>query len=146
MIDAYEIPIHQIAKIKQGADYVLPDGRIIENSRLTTPPTPSIRYAYCSDTAYSEKLLPWIEGVDCLYHEATYDDSMQARAKETMHCTARQAATIAHKAQVGQLIIGHYSARHSDKTTLLKEAKEVFDNTVLAKDGASFTINSKITK
>ena len=63
-----------------------------------------------------------------------------------MHCTARQAATIAQKAQVGQLIIGHYSARHSDKTTLLKEAKEVFDNTVLAKDGACFTINSKITK
>ena len=146
MIDAYEIPLHQIAKIKQGADYTLPDGRIIENSRLTTPPTPAVSYAYCSDTAYSEKLIPWLEGVDCLYHEATYDDSMLPRSKETMHSTARQAADIAKKAQVGQLIIGHYSARHSDKTVLLKEAQEVFANTVLAKDGACYTIKSKTIK
>lgn len=143
MIDAYEIPISQINSIKKGADYIMPDGRIIENNRLTTPPTPSIRYAYCSDTAYSEKIIPWIKGVDCLFHEATYEETMMPRAKETMHSTARQAATIANKAGVGQLIIGHFSARHSDKTTLLKEAKEVFPNTILAKDGACINIHSK---
>lgn len=144
MIDAYEIPISQLQHIKQGADYVMPDGRLIANERLTTPPSPALRYAYCSDTAYSGKLIPWIEGVDCLFHEATYEDSMLHRARATMHSTARQAASVALKAQVGQLIIGHYSARHSDKSTLLREAQEVFPNTILGKDGACIQIQSKL--
>ena len=146
MIDAYEIPISQINNIKRGAVYVNPDGRVIANERLTTPPSPALRYAYCSDTAYSEKLIPLLEGVDCLFHEATYETSMAMRAKETMHSTARQAATIASQAGVGQLIIGHYSARHSDKSTILREAQEVFPNTILGKDGASITIQAKTTK
>lgn len=142
MIDAYQVPVHEIARIKQGADFVTEDGRVIANERLTTPATPAIRYAYCSDTAYSEKIIPWIEGVDCLYHEATFDSSMLPRAKETMHSTARQAAEIARMAQVKQLIIGHYSARYTDQQLLLDEARSVFDATTLAKDGGVYKIGT----
>lgn len=142
MIDAYQVPVREIARIKQGADFVTEDGRVIANERLTTPATPAIRYAYCSDTAYSEKIIPWIEGVDCLYHEATFDSSMLPRAKETMHSTARQAAEIARMARVRQLIIGHFSARYTNQQLLLDEARSVFEATTLAKDGGVYKIGT----
>lgn len=134
MIDAYEIPLSEIPRIKAGADFLTADGRLIKNQYLTSPADKPYRYAYCSDTAYNERLIEMIEGVDCLYHEATYTNDFAVRAKETMHSTAHQAATIAKKAQVGQLIIGHFSARIDDTTTLLREAQEVFPNTQLAQE------------
>jgi ribonuclease Z len=140
MIDAYEIPIKELAAIKNGADYVTPDGEIVENSRLTTPAAPPKRYAYCSDTAYSEKIIPFVEGVDYLYHESTFLEEDVARIKNTLHSSAKQAATIAAKANVKKLIIGHYSARYKTNTPFLEEAKKVFANTVAAEDGMSFVL------
>ena len=142
MIDAYQVPVREIARIKQGADFVTEDGRVISNERLTTPASPAIRYVYCSDTAYSEKIIPWIEGVDCLYHEATLDSSLFPRAKETMHSTALQAAEIARMARVRQLIIGHFSARYTNQQLLLDEARSVFEATTLAKDGGVYKIGT----
>ena len=138
MIDFYQIPTWKILKIKQGEDFVTEEGETIPNEVFTTPPTPPIRYAYCSDTAYSEKIIPIIEGVDCLYHEATFAEDEALRARQTMHSTARQAAEIARKAQVKKLIIGHFSARYANKTVLLNQAKEIFENTFLAEDMKTF--------
>ena len=138
MIDFYQIPTWRIGKIKQGEDFETTDGEIIPNELLTTPPTPPIRYAYCSDTAYSEKVIPIIEGVDCLFHEATFMEDELFRAKATMHSTARQAADIAKKANVKRLIIGHYSARYIHKTGLLNEARQVFEHTELGEDMKSY--------
>ncbi len=135
MVKFYNIPICRLNEIKEGADYVTPDGRTIPNSVLTTPPTPAVRYAYCCDTMYSEKIIPHIEGADVLYHDATYADKERAQAKQTFHSTARQAATIAQAAHVGKLIIGHFSARYKDESLLLYQAREVFENTVLANEG-----------
>ena len=98
------------------------------------------RYAYCSDTMYSEKIVPIIEGVDVLYHESTFLREMAARSKEVMHSTASEAATIAQKAKVGKLILGHYSARVEDHSLFLQEAKPVFENTVLAEENLEFEI------
>ncbi len=134
MIDFYEIPTWRISKIKQGEDFETKEGEIIPNSQLTNASEPPKRYAYCSDTAYSEKIIPIIEGVDCLYHEATFMEDELVRSKETYHSTARQAATIALKANVKKLIIGHYSARYTNQNLLLEEAKRVFENTVLGED------------
>lgn len=92
------------------------------------------RYAYCSDTQYSEKIIPIIEGVGTLYHESTFLQSMAARSKEVKHSTAADAATIAQKANVGKLILGHYSARVEDHNLFLQEAKPIFDNTILAEE------------
>lgn len=100
MIDFYQIPIKQIKEIKAGADFVTADGRVIPNEKLTSPPDPPRRYAYCSDTAYCPEIIPYIEGVNVLYHEATFAESEAVRAQETFHSTARQAAQIAKDAGV----------------------------------------------
>ena len=98
------------------------------------------RYAYCSDTMYSEKIVPIIEGVDTLYHESTFLQSMEARSKEVKHSTAADAAKIASLAKAGKLILGHYSARVDDHGLFLDEAKKVFDNTFLAEEHLTFEI------
>ena len=98
------------------------------------------RYAYCTDTMYSEKIVPIIEGVDTLYHESTFLESMAERSKEVKHSTAREAATIARKANVGQLIIGHYSARVEDHSLFLEEAKQEFPNVIAAEEKMTIEI------
>lgn len=140
MIDLFEIPTSCIPKIKEGDGFATNTGKWIANDKLTTDPEKPKRFAYCSDTAYSEKIIPYIQGVDCLYHEATFMSDESLRAKKTLHSTAEQAATIAHKAEVGKLIIGHYSARYNDKTPLLQEAQKVFKNTLLGADMAVYEI------
>jgi len=140
MIDFYNIPTWRIPKIKQGEDFVTEEGEVIPNTRLTKANDTPKRFAYCSDTAYSEKIIPIIQGVDCLYHEATFMDDEQVRAKQTEHSTARQAATIALKANVKKLIIGHYSARYINQTALLNEAQSVFKDTVLGEDMTIYEI------
>ena len=140
MIDTYQIPLVRIPEIKAGADFITTDGRIVKNQYLTTPPTPPKRYAYCSDTAYYEKLIPLIEGIDLLYHEATYNEEWASHAKTYLHSTARQAATIAAKAGVKQLLLGHFSARINDLNSLLEEAKEIFTLTDIAQEGHTYKI------
>lgn len=140
MIDYHKVPISRINQIKNGADFTTPEGRVIPHSALTRPAEPSKRYAYCSDTAYSEKIIPIIQGVDLLYHEATFTQSDIARAKETFHSSARQAATIALKAEVKRLIIGHFSARYPDENILLEEAKAIFPHTILAEENANVPV------
>lgn len=134
MIDFFQVPISQLNLIKKGAGFVTLEGEYIPNERLTTPADNTVSYAYCSDTAFLEKIVPLIKGVDLLYHEATFADTEMLRAKKTMHSTATQAATVALKAEVKQLIIGHYSARYHDQSLLLNEAHAIFPNTVLGQD------------
>lgn len=135
MIDFYKIPISKIELIKQGADFVTEEGEVIPNKSLTRPAEPAKRYAYCSDTAFFPKIVPYIEGVDLLYHEATFLEADSARAYETFHSTTKQAASIARDAQVKKLLIGHYSARYIDLLPLEKEARSIFHNTLLANEG-----------
>lgn len=135
MIDFYKIPISKIELIKQGADFVTEEGEVIPNKILTRPAEPAKRYAYCSDTAFFPKIVPYIEGVDLLYHEATFLEADSARAYKTFHSTTKQAASIARDAQVKKLLIGHYSARYIDLLPLEKEARSIFHNTLLANEG-----------
>lgn len=140
MLDFYNIPTYARPKLREGEDYVTPDGEIIPNERLTTPPTRSRSYAYCSDTAPCPEIIEKIKGIDLLYHEATFADKEKGRAKETFHSTARQAATTAREAEVKKLIIGHFSSRYDDETQLLAEACEIFPHTYLAKENKTFKI------
>jgi ribonuclease Z len=142
MIDFYQIPLAYMNKIKNGEDYITEDGETILNELLTSPAEKSVSYAYCSDTAYYESIIPLIKEVDLLYHEATFEENELLRAKSTLHSTASQAATIASLANVKQLVIGHFSARYSNHKILLKEAKQVFENTVLATDMTEMPINA----
>lgn len=140
MIDFYHIPISQINNIKAGMDWTTPDGTVISNERLTTPSDPVRSYAYCTDTVYHPKLSELIQGVSCLYHEATFASEHTLLAKKTYHCTAQQAAQIALAAQVGKLIIGHFSSRYPSENTLLQEAQQIFPNTILAEDNLKLTL------
>lgn len=139
-IQKYEIPVAAYGDLKNGKDYVTSDGIVIPNHVLTTDPAPPRSYAFCSDTAYSENILPQIKAVDLLYHEATFLSDNSDRAAETFHSTASQAATIATKAGVKRLIIGHFSARYKNIYPLLQEAKQIFDETSLAIEGDCFHI------
>jgi ribonuclease Z len=134
MTDFHRVPVYELNKIKNGADYVTPEGQIIPNARLTHPAAPARRYAYCSDTIYLERVIDQIRKVDLLFHEATFSQEDFLRAKETFHSTAEQAAKIARAAGVKKLVIGHFSARYEDEAVLLNEASAVFPDTILAKE------------
>lgn len=134
MVDFYQVPVYELNRIKNGADYVTPEGETVPNSRLTTPAEPPRSYAYCSDTIYMPSVVEQVKGVDLLFHEATFADEDAPRAKETFHTTAAQAAELAKNAGVKRLLIGHFSARYEDETVLLQEASAVFPDTRLAKE------------
>ena len=140
MIDAYNIPVSQINNIKAGQDYTLPDGTVVEHQRLVTPAAPPRSYAYCSDTRYMPNLHKRLMGVNTLYHESTYADDKLAGAEKYYHSTARQAATVARDAQVGKLLLGHYSARYTNEEILLNEAQEVFPNSFLTHEMDVFDV------
>lgn len=130
------IPFAYYPGLKRGNDWTDPDsGRVVPNGLLTSDPTPSKSYAFCSDTMYAESVVPLVRGCDLLYHEATYGDADAVKARQRGHSTAREAATIALKAEARRLVIGHYSAQFvtsQQEQALLAEAQSVFPDTVLA--------------
>lgn len=137
-VQNYEIERCYYQNIKNGKDITLDDGRVIENHKLSFDPIPAVSYAFCSDTVYNENIIPILNEVDVLYHESTFLDSEEALAGKTMHSTAKEAATIAFKANVKQLILGHYSTRYEDISLFKEQAETIFPNVLLADDGKSF--------
>ena len=140
MMQAYRIPVSQVNNIKNGADWTMPDGEVIPNSRLVRPADPPRSYAYCSDTRYLPSLYQLVKGVNTLYHESTYGEDKIQSAEKYHHSTARQAAMVARDAGVGKLLLGHYSSRYEDENVLLREAKEVFENTYLTNEMDVFDV------
>ncbi|HYG20563.1 MAG TPA: ribonuclease Z [Ohtaekwangia sp.] len=133
--------IQQLAGLKKGEDVLDEHGNVLyKNSMLTLSPRKSRSYAYCSDTAYDEAMIDQIRNVDLLYHEATFTMDEISKAIETQHSTAQQAARIASLAQVGKLLLGHFSARYKDPAPLLEEALPFFTDTGLAIEGETHTI------
>lgn len=102
---------------------------------------PVRRYAYCTDTAYTETILPFIQGVNLLCLESTFNNAFAPVAAEKLHCTTSQAATLALKAEAKQLLLTHISARYKEPELLLAEATAIFSNTLLASDGAQFEVH-----
>ena len=136
----YNIPIYARKSIAEGEDFRSEEGLVIKNTELTTAPPKPTSYAFCSDTAYYEKLIPVIQDVDLLYHEATFLESERERAKKTFHSTAKDAATIAEKANAKQLIMGHFSNRYKNKDGFLQEARMVFKNSNAAVEGKEYKV------
>lgn len=134
MTDFYQVPLYALNRIKNGEDFLTPQGELIPNRQLTRPADPPRKYAYCSDTIYHESVIGQIREANLLFHEATFAENELARARETFHTTAAQAAQIALKARVKQLVIGHFSARYEDESCLLSEARPIFPQTILAKE------------
>ncbi|MCV9388912.1 ribonuclease Z [Reichenbachiella ulvae] len=135
-----DLPPSRIIQLKNGEDILDEEGKVkYANKEYTLPPAPSRTYAFCSDTKYDEAIIPYIQGVDMLYHEATFMEDMKERAAQTHHTTTTEAALIAQKANVGRLLIGHFSTRYKDLQPMLDEAKSVFEKTELALEGHEFS-------
>lgn len=135
MVDFYKVPVREMGRIRAGADFVAPDGTVVDNVRLTSPAEPALSYAFCSDTMFDERVAKAVEGVDLLYHEATYDDSCAHNARKRGHSTAREAGRIARMAGVGRLVLGHFSKRYLTEESLLREAMEEFPDVIVANEG-----------
>lgn len=134
LVKFYHIPIKDLANIKGGHDFVSEDGQIIPNSRLTKPAEPARKYAFCSDTALKKDIIPIIQDADLLYHESTFLEIDKARASQTEHSTAKEAAMIAKEAGVKKLMLGHYSSRYNNDQLFLDEAKSIFTSTILGNE------------
>ncbi|MDA3928090.1 MAG: ribonuclease Z [Prolixibacteraceae bacterium] len=134
-IEKYNIPIRAIHLIKKGNDYTLENGTIILNKELTFPKFKQRSYAFCTDTSYLPELKDTLMNVDLLYHEATYDKTMEKQAKKTFHSTTVQAASLAKLSNAGKLLIGHFSARYKNTNFLVDEACEIFEHTIAANEG-----------
>lgn len=128
-----EIETCDYHNIKAGKDFELSDGYVLKNEILTTEPAAPVSYAFCSDTRYLESVIPIIKNVTVLYHESTFLHDLKEMADYTGHSTALEAATIAQKAEVGKLILGHFSNRYGDLSVFTDEAREIFPNTYLPK-------------
>lgn len=134
MLEFYGIPVSQIQNIKNGQDFVMPDGTVVPNDRLVKPADAPRAYAFVSDTQYMPHLAERLKGVTTLYHEATYADDNLEMAEKYNHSTARQAALVARDAGVGKLLLGHYSSRYLDEQVLLRQAQEVFPSSRLTSE------------
>jgi len=141
-IDKYKIPLVRIPAIKKGEDFITSDGNIIKNENITLPPPKPLSYAYCSDTKYFKRLASFVKGVSLLYHEATFDKTKDDLAEMTGHSTTLDAAKTALDANVGTLIIGHFSARYKEIEPLVDEARTVFPETYPAIDGKSYEVGN----
>lgn len=135
MVKFYNVPVRALHGIKHGDDFVTEDGVTVPNQRLTRPGEPAMSYAYCSDTMFDARVAEAVKGVDTIYHESTYDDSLAAKARDRGHSTASEAARIASMAGANRLIIGHYSKRYLSEAELLEQAKAQFPNTIAANEG-----------
>lgn len=138
MIANYGVDVSDMENLKQGKDIFLEDGTLVPNATLTNPPDETKSYAFCSDTAYKPDLAALVEGVSCLYHEATFLDNHQDLALKTKHSTAKEAALVAADAKVGQLILGHFSSRYPDLNEFIVQANTHFSKVSLAEDGKRF--------
>mgnify|MGYP000868138236 CR=1 FL=1 len=138
----YEVPHYKIDGIKFGEDFVTSEGETVPNEKFTFPPEKARSYAFCSDTAYREKIIPIIKGATMLYHETTFLERDSALAKKTFHSTAKQAGSIAKQSEVGKLLIGHFSARYTenDNTQFIAEVKQEFQNVEIAEELQTFEV------
>ncbi len=127
----FGVPHYMMNGIRDGADFTTPDGRVIPNDRLTTPASPAMSYAYCSDTAFDSRVAEAVRGVDVLYHEATYGDERAYNAAPRGHSTAREAGRVATMAGASKLVLGHYSKTVEDEGILVSQAAEEFGGIVI---------------
>lgn len=142
-IEEYKIPIRDRQRIKEGGDFVTDDGKLIPHSELTNYRFKARSFAFCSDTRLDESYIESVRNVDLLYHEATFADDNHELATTTYHSTGKDAATVALRAQVGKLLIGHFSARYKDHQPILEEAQKIFPETKAIVEGDVIAVEKK---
>lgn len=134
------VPMELWHRLKQGESPEL-DGRVYPCVLYTLPGEVPHRYAYCSDTIYHPEVVQAVKGVDLLYHEATFVESLRVRAEQTRHSTALDAARVAKEAGAKKLLMGHISARYDTGELHLAEAISCFPESVVVEDGDVFEVD-----
>jgi ribonuclease Z len=138
-IKELQLSVDEIKQAKSGND-IIRASEYIRNEDIALPKQKLVSYAYSSDTIFFEKMIEYVKGVNLLYHESTFIEKQKDRAIATMHSTAKEAATVADKAKVGKLLLGHFSARFRGTEEILEEAQIIFKNTVCVEDGDEFIL------
>lgn len=122
------------SRLQHEKEVILPDGRVISPRQVLGPPRPGRKIVYSGDTRPCDAIVKLAEGADVLIYEATLEDDLADKARESGHSTPSQGGKVAKEAKVKRLIITHISARYEDATILLQQAKKVFPYTQLAED------------
>ncbi len=131
MVKFYQVPTFMLERLRNGEDFVTPEGEVVPNHRLTTDASPSSSYAYCTDTMFDRRVVTSVRGVDTIFHDCTYGDELTHLARERGHATSRQAAEIALRAGASRLILGHFSKRYRSEAELAAQAAEVFHGEII---------------
>lgn len=139
VIGKYNLNTKQIIELKARKSIAV-DGGYLHPDEALYVKNKARSYAYCSDTAYHSAIVPIIRNIDLLYHEATYLEEYQEKARQRGHSTAIEASTIAKDAGVGRLLIGHPSSKYADIRPLVEEARSVFEATEFAYEGRVFDV------
>jgi ribonuclease Z len=137
-IKKYKVPKSFYENLHRGEDYINEKNELIKNEILTLAAEPPKSYAYCADTAFYEPIAEKIKGVDLVYHESTYLADLEKKAADRFHSTSKQAATIAKKAGVKKLLLGHFSSMYDTLEKFEEEACEIFPNTEIAEEGTCY--------
>jgi ribonuclease Z len=128
-------------RLHKGESVLLEDGRIVSPADLVGGPRAGRTLVYSGDTRPTLSVIEAARGADLLVHEATFGGDEAERAKETGHSTAAEAARVAHDAGVRRLVLTHISPRYNrDATELLAEARAVFPDTTIARDGLTVEV------
>jgi ribonuclease Z len=128
-------------RLQRGQTVTLDDGREVSPAGIVGAPRPGRKVVYSGDTRPCDATVAAAGGADLLVHEATFGEEEKERARETGHSTAREAAEVARQAGVKKLVLTHLSARYSrDAAELLAEARAVFPETYVAKDGMELDV------
>ncbi|HBG69351.1 MAG: ribonuclease Z [Bacteroidetes bacterium GWF2_43_63] len=141
-IEKYSPDYDQIHAILRSEPFFDASGKEVPRDEIVMQPALPRSFAYVSDTVFDRSMIPFIQGADLLYHETTYDKSLQNSAAEKMHATSVDAATIAVEAGVKKLLIGHFSSRYRTPELLLEEARKIFPETVAAEDGLIINLSN----
>jgi ribonuclease Z len=131
---------YQLHALKRGEDVILPHDILISNHLVTKPGLPERSFAYWTDTTFDIQYADVLSGVNMLYHEATFLNQLKEKARLTYHSTTVEAAEIALKAGVKQLLIGHYSSRYGTVSYHEAEAKAIFNNSFAVEEGMTFVV------
>jgi len=131
------------ARLQDGNPVTLDDGTTVHPEQVLGPRRPGVALAYVTDTRPCDGGRALANGVDLLYHDATFADALHARAVETGHSTAREAATVARDADVDRLLLGHLSARYDDPAPLAAEAQAVFPRAEVAEELRRYVLDPR---
>jgi ribonuclease Z len=136
----HDVPASFFDRLKWGESYLRKDGVLVDNQVVTEPAPKPRSYAYAADTLFDERVADYVHGADLLYHETTYLKDLSEQAGQRFHSTTVQAATIACKAEVHRLLIGHFSSKYEKLNSFEQEAREIFANTDLAIEGVTYRV------